>query len=152
MFVRFAAVLVTFCLATTAFAKEHSVSFTKLHARPTASTKIAIAYFTATSTGKDAILAVRSDCCKAVELHRTEKINGVMTMRRIAELSLEKDTPFDLQPSAKGGEHLMLIGLGKPLNEGDSVTVTFTMKKAGEKTVTFPVTGKLPDDDVHELH
>ena len=59
---------------------------------------------------------------------------------------------MEVQPSAKGGEHLMLIGLNKPLVEGDSIAVTFTMKKAGDKKVTFPVTDKSPDDAVHDLH
>jgi copper(I)-binding protein len=86
-----------------------------------------------------------------VEVHRTEKLNGVMSMRRIAEVKLEKNEAVTIQPDAKGGEHMMLIGLKKPLNEGDSVKVTFTFKKSPVQTVTFPVKADAAPG-AHELH
>ncbi len=147
-------ILVSFAalmFAGAASAAEPSVTFTDLHARPTAG-KVGVAFFTATSTANDTIASVTSDCCKAVELHRTEKLNGVMSMRRIPQMSLNKNKPVRVQPDAKGGEHVMLIGLKKPLSEGDTVKATFTFSKAPAQTVVFPVQSASSKATVHELH
>ena len=139
MFAKYVATLLTLFLATTVSAADlGAATFSDLQARPTQG-KIGIAFFTVTAAKNDSIIAVSSDCCDAVELHRNEKINGIMSMRRIAELSLKKNTPMRVQPDAKGGEHLMLIGLKQPLVEDKEVAVTFTFKKAGTQTVSFPI-------------
>ena len=143
--------LVVLIFASSAFAVEPAITFSEVHARPTAG-KVGVAFFTATSTKDDTILSVSSDCCKAVELHRTEKLNGVMSMRRIATLSLKKNTPVRIQPDAKGGEHVMLIGLEAPLKDGDTVKVNFTFSKAPAQTVVFPVKAASAASPVHELH
>jgi copper(I)-binding protein len=57
-------------LAGAAVAADASVTFTNTNARPTAG-KVGVAFFTATSTKDDAIIGVKSDCCDAVEIHRT---------------------------------------------------------------------------------
>jgi len=146
------AALLTLILATTVSAAElGAATFSDLHARPT-SGKIGIAFFTVTTAKNDSITAVSSDCCDAVELHRSEKINGVMSMRRIGELSLKKNTPMRVQPDATGGEHLMLIGLKQPLEESKEVAVTFTFKKAGTQTVSFPILADKPPAADTEHH
>ncbi len=134
--------------ASAAYAGESAVTFSDVFARP-APGEIGVAFFTATSTTDDAISSVRSDCCKAVEIHRTEKLNGMMSMRRIAELSLKKATPTLIQPESKGGEHMMLIGLKQPLVEGDTVKVDFIFKKAPPRSITFPVKSALSSTDAH---
>ena len=143
--------LIALTFAGAAVAAEPSVTISDLHARPTAG-KVGVAFFTATSTANDTIASVTSDCCKAVELHRTEKLNGVMSMRRIPQMSLSKNKPVRIQPDSKGGEHMMLIGLKKPLGEGDTVKVTFTFSKASPQTVVFPVQSASSKATVHELH
>jgi periplasmic copper chaperone A len=143
--------LVVLIFASSALAVEPAVTFSDVHARPTAG-KVGIAFFTATSTKDDTITSVSSDCCKAVEIHRTEKLNGVMSMRRIATLTLKKKTPTRIQPDAKGGEHVMLIGLKEPLAEGDSVKVNITFSKAPAQTLVFPVKAATAAPTVHELH
>jgi len=143
--------LVVIIFASSAFAADPAITFSEVHARPSAG-KVGVAFFTATSTKDDAITSVSSDCCKAVELHRTEKLNGVMSMRRIAQLNLKKKTPARIQPDAKGGEHVMLIGLNDPLKDGDSVKVNFTFSKAPAQTVVFPVKAASVAPTVHELH
>jgi periplasmic copper chaperone A len=112
----------------------------------------ALGYFTATATTNDAITSTTSDCCKAVEIHRTEKLNGIMSMRRIAQMTLSKNKPTQVQPDAKGGEHIMFIGLKQPLREGDTVKVNFTFSKAPPQTVVFPVKSASSKPTVHELH
>lgn len=143
--------LVVLTVTTAAFAADSAVTFTEVFARPSAG-KVGVAFFTATSTTNDSITSVSSDCCDAVEIHRTEKLNGVMSMRRIAQLKLNKKTATRIQPDSKGGEHMMLIGLKEPLSAGDTVSVTFTFAKAPAQTLTIPVTALTPHDGVHELH
>ncbi len=138
-------------LSIPALAAKHTVTIHKAHARPSIN-GIGIAYFTATSTGNDAITGVTSACCKAVELHRSEKINGIMSMRRIANLSLKKGKPTLVQPESEGGEHMMLLGLKKPIAEGDAVNVTFTFEKAPPQTVSFPVMAPKVSGDSHAHH
>lgn len=141
MFTRFASFLVIAGFASAVSAADlGAATFTEIYAKPSAS-GVGVAYFTVTSAKNDSIVGLSSNCCKAVELHRTEKLNGIMSMRRIAELSLDKKKPMRVQPDAEHGEHMMLLGLKSPLEVGDSVTVTFTFKKAGQQTVTFPVRG-----------
>jgi copper(I)-binding protein len=156
MFAKLSMVLLALIFAAGAHAEEPSVRFNDKVVYPTAG-KVGIGFFTVESSKNDAIIAASSECCKAVELHRNEKINGNMTMRRISELSLKKNKPVRVQPDSPGGEHLMLIGLESPLREGDAVTVTFTLKKAGAQTITFPVKPRpgstTPDDNAgHDAH
>jgi copper(I)-binding protein len=134
--------------AGTAYAADPFVTFSDVFARP-APGEIGVAFFTATSSTNDAVTGVSSDCCKAVEIHRTEKLNGVMSMRRIGELSLKKGTPTLIQPESGGGEHMMLIGLKRPLVEGDTIKVNFTFKKAPARAITFPVKSALSSEDAH---
>lgn len=136
--------------AGSALATEPQVTLSDMHVRPTAG-KVGVAFFTANSTVDDAITHTSSDCCEAVEIHRTDKLNGVMSMRRIAEFTLAKNEATPIQPDSKGGEHMMLIGLKKPLNEGDTVKVTFTFKKSPVQTVNFPVKADAAPG-AHELH
>jgi copper(I)-binding protein len=138
MFARLFATAAIALFALSANAAEPKATITDAFAYPTAG-KIGIAYFTVTTTTDDAITAVASQCCDAVELHRSEKINGIMSMRRIATLSLKKNKPMQIQPDSKGGEHLMLIGLKQPLNVGDDVVVTVTFDKAGTQKLVLPV-------------
>lgn len=139
MFARYTAALLMFLVATAASAAElGAATFSDQHVRPS-STSLSVGYFTVTAPKNDAITKLTSDCCAAVELHRTEKLNGIMSMRRIAEMNLKKATPLKVQPDSPGGEHVMLMGLKAPLAEGDRVSITFTFKNAGEQTVSFPV-------------
>jgi copper(I)-binding protein len=138
MFAKSVVLLATVFFSTMALAADAAVTISDQYAKPTAG-KVGIAFFTATATKNDAITGVTSACCDAVELHRTEKINGIMSMRKISELTLKKGTPHRVQPDEPGGEHVMLIGLKSPLSESDEVRVTFTFDKAPSQTVTFPV-------------
>ena len=40
---------------------------------------------------------------------------------------------------ARGGDHVMLLGLTRQLNDGDTVALTLTFEKAGEVKVDVPV-------------
>ena len=143
--------LSTLLFASAAFAADPEVTFSQTHARPSVGS-VGVAFFTAASTVDDAIISSSSDCCEAVEIHRSDKLNGTMSMRHVAVVPIDKKAPTRIQPDAPGGQHVMLIGLKKPLGEGDSVKVNFTFKKAPAQTVVFPVEADAATSGVHDLH
>jgi periplasmic copper chaperone A len=138
MFAKSIAILATVLFSMAALASDTAVTISEPYAKPTAG-KIGIAFFTATASKNDSITSVSSACCDAVEIHRSEKFNGIMSMRKISELKLSKNEAHRVQPDEANGEHMMLIGLKKPLSIGDEVSVTFTFAKAPSQTVSFPV-------------
>lgn len=113
--------------------------FTDAYLYPTQG-EVGMGFFTVTSPEDDAITAVSSDCCSAVEIHRSEKINGMMSMRKVESLNLSKRASLKAQPNEKGGLHLMLIGIkNPPVKEGDALDMAFTFKNSGAETVHFVV-------------
>lgn len=83
-----------------------------------------------------ALLSAKTDAAKAVELHKMESAGEVMRMRRLDLISVPRAGRAELQPS---GLHLMLIGLNKPLREGDEVSVTLQFSNSAQKTFRVPV-------------
>jgi copper(I)-binding protein len=88
------------------------------------------------SDSDDKLISAATDICKTVELHTHKKIGNVYQMRPIETISLPKGKKVSLKP---GGLHIMLLNLKKPLNEGDTIQVTFTFEKAAEQTVDIEV-------------
>jgi len=81
---------------------------------------------------KDAkLIAVSSNASATSEIHTMSMDNGVMKMREIENLPLTAKQPSTLGP---GGNHLMLIGLKKPLKAGDTVALTLTVQFADKTT------------------
>jgi copper(I)-binding protein len=180
MFSKLAAIAAVF-FATATMAADPVIRFSDQYAEP-AMGKVGVAFFTATTTKDDTITGVTSGCCEAVELHRNEMSNGVMRMRKVSRLPIEKENPLLVQRSKRSGLslapgtpegttittslggggglagdslHVMLIGLKQPLNAGDIVPLTFTFEKAPPQTVEFtvkPREGKAPAADPHAHH
>ena len=86
----------------------------------------------------DRLISVTSDAAKVAELHtHVEGANGVMMMRAVPEgFPVAAHGKHML---ARGGDHVMLMGLTKPLKEGDVIHITLTFEKAGKITVEVPV-------------
>lgn len=82
-----------------------------------------------------ALVAVYSPVAIAVELHTQDNKNGVMKMRRIDEIELTSNSKVVLGP---GGLHLMLIGLKKAINIGDSVPLTLEFDDGSRMDVNAP--------------
>ena len=94
------------------------------------------AYATIASPVADRLVAAASPVAKSVQLHTMTMQGGIMRMRQIAGIDLPAGKPVTLKP---GGLHIMLIGLGAPLKEGQSFPLTLTFKNAGSKEVTVAV-------------
>ncbi|EPJ45898.1 MAG: hypothetical protein OFPII_25460 [Osedax symbiont Rs1] len=73
---------------------------------------------------------------KAIEVHNHSMVNGVMKMVRIPGLSIEPGKTVILKP---GGLHLMLIGLKRKLNKGESFSFNLQFKNIPAQSIDLPV-------------
>ncbi|GGE47501.1 copper chaperone PCu(A)C [Actibacterium pelagium] len=104
------------------------------------SPKAGAAFMVIENTGPegDRLIAAASDVAMRVELH-THKIdaNGVAKM-----MEVEEGFPIAAGEShalARGGDHVMFMGLKEPFKNGEVLTVTLTFEKAGDMTIEIPV-------------
>lgn len=86
----------------------------------------------------DRLVAASSDVAERVELHtHIQDANGVMKMVEIeGGIALPAGGSHALQ---RGGDHIMFLGLTRPLDHGDIVNLTLSFEKAGEIAVEVPV-------------
>ena len=129
----FAAALALPLMANAATAPAPTVTFDQRTIAITPGSN-AVALPTVTSTHDDAITGADAPCCTAVELHTHEMDGDIVRMRRVQQVPLTADTPTVFQHH---GLHIMLIGLKKPLSEGDTIPITFHFLHAPDQTVTF---------------
>jgi copper(I)-binding protein len=86
----------------------------------------------------DRLIAARSPASARVELHtHIDDGNGVMLMREVED-------GFEIPAGgshmlARGGDHVMFMGLADSWSQGDKVPVTLVFEKAGEITLEIPV-------------
>lgn len=102
--------------------------------------KSGAAFMTLVNTGAedDRLVAAASDVAAKVELHtHKEDANGVMRMVEVEEgFPVPAGGSHALQ---RGGDHVMFLGLTRPLEQDDLVTVTLSFEKAGDMVVEIPV-------------
>lgn len=84
----------------------------------------------------DTLLSAASSVAEKVELHEVKNEAGVMAMRPIDKLAVPAGGVVEMKP---GGYHIMLLGLKRELNPGDTVPVTLTFQKAAPVSVTATV-------------
>jgi periplasmic copper chaperone A len=94
------------------------------------------AYVTIQSPTADRLVAVSSPVAKKAELHTMSMSGMVMKMRPAAGIDVPAGQAVTLAP---GGLHIMLMGLAKPLQSGQSFPLTLTFEKAGTRTVNVAV-------------
>jgi periplasmic copper chaperone A len=90
-------------------------------------------------TATDArVIAAESDVAQRVELHtHKEDANGVMRMIEVTEgFLIPANSEHEL---ARGGDHVMFLGLNRPLNHGDMVNVTLIFEGGEKVEVAIPV-------------
>lgn len=86
----------------------------------------------------DRLVAARAPVADRVELHTHLHENGVMRMRQVEAIEVPAGGTAMLKP---GGDHVMLMGLKAPLQEGESFPLTLVFEKAGEITVDVTIGG-----------
>lgn len=121
-------------LAAPSFAHEQKLGDLVLHhawARATpAGAKTGAVYVRIENHGmaEDKLIGVASDIAAKVEVHNMTMDNGTMVMGPAGELPIPMHGTLELAPH---GLHIMLMGLKKPLSEGDTFPVTVTFEMAG---------------------
>lgn len=98
------------------------------------------AFMTIANSGSEAdrLIEARSDVAEKVELH-----THLMDAQGVARMVEVKDG-FEIPAGgnhalARGGDHVMFMGLNAPLEAGGTVHVTLVFEHAGEVPVDIPV-------------
>lgn len=100
---------------------------------------VGVAYFTIRNAGRsDRLLRVSSPVAKSAELHVSAMTNGVVKMEGLASVDVGSGAPVAFEP---GGRHVMLMGLRRPLKEGDVFPLTLTFANAGQVQTSVRVRG-----------
>jgi copper(I)-binding protein len=99
---------------------------------------VGVGYFTLRNeTGKsDRLLRISSPIAEKVQVHRTEILDGIARMREVAVLHVEAGETVKFEPN---GMHLMLLGLKKPLVEGQAFELNLVFEVAGARKVKVVV-------------
>ena len=105
---------------------------------PTAKSGAAFMVLMNASDLDDRLVAAKSDVAARVELHTHREIaDGVMKMMEVEEgFAIPAGGSHML---ARGGDHVMFMGLNEPFADGDTVAVTLVFEHAGEVAVEIPV-------------
>ncbi len=86
----------------------------------------------------DRLIGVATDVAQKAELHtHVESADGVMQMTQIeGGIALPSGEMHEL---ARGGDHVMLMGLTRALKDGDTFALTLTFEKAGDVQIEATV-------------
>ena len=98
-------------------------------------------YMTITNSGSapDRLVGGASDVSNRFEIHEMTMDNGVMRMRPLAKgIEIKPGQSVEFKP---GGNHVMFVGLKKPLAQGEHVKAMLEFEKAGKVAVDFTVEG-----------
>ncbi len=103
-----------------------------------ATPEAAAVYFTVVNRGSraDTLVAARVDGAAGAMLHRTVEEGGTAHMEHVVALPL---APGDSAALAPGRMHLMLTGLARLPQAGDTLSLTLRFARAGERAVRVPV-------------
>ena len=99
---------------------------------------VGVAYFTLENdTGKsDRLLKITTPVASKVQVHRTEVLDGMARMREVAVLHVDAGQTLEFAPN---GMHLMLMGLKRPLAEGQTFEIELLFEVAGPRKVKVAV-------------
>jgi copper(I)-binding protein len=89
----------------------------------------------------DRLLSASAPVAKQTELHTMSMDGDVMRMRPIDAVAVPPRQTVELKP---GGQHLMFVGLAKPLKAGSTFPLTMRFEKAGDITVQVKVATQAP--------
>lgn len=106
-------------------------------ASPIAKSGAAFMHIMNNGTENDRLIAVHTDVAMMPELHTHIMEDGIAKMREVEggfEILAGDATILE-----RGGLHIMLMGLTRPLIHGEAITLTLIFENAGEITIEVPV-------------
>ena len=97
------------------------------------SVKTTAAYLTIDNTsGRELLLqSASTEVARSVQIHSMEQVGEVMKMKEIGELRIPAGGRAVLAPK---GYHLMLMGLLRPLEEGETIPLVLTFSNGASLT------------------
>lgn len=108
------------------------------------------AFMTIHNTGPDDAVLKSADCdvARTVQIHTMEQIGEIMKMKEVRELRIPANGQTVLAPK---GYHIMLIGLIKPINEGETIplSLNFTNRATVEVDAVIKKWGSMPPMSHH---
>ena len=135
-----AAALLSAASVYAADVKVGSLSIDDVWARSGQPGQVSAAYFEVKNHGaSDKIVSASCDCAKATELHDMKMLDGTMKMVPVASIDVPANGDMKLKP---GSYHVMLIGLNRPLVDGETLPIQVKFEKAGEVTLQAKVKNK----------
>lgn len=94
-------------------------------------------YFNIYNTGiADQLIEVSTDVAERAEMHTHINQDGVMQMRRVEAIDVPAGGQATLKPH---GNHVMLIGLKRPLKVGETVQLRLQFKTGASLEINVPV-------------
>ena len=92
------------------------------------------AFMTIHNTGPDDAVLKSADCdvAKTVQIHTMEQVGEIMKMKEVSELHIPANGQAILAPK---GYHIMLIGLARPINEGETIPLSLNFTDRATVTV-----------------
>ena len=82
----------------------------------------------------DALTGASTSVSASVEIHRITRTHDVARMREADRIDLPAGTRIAVRPG--GDWHLMLVGLNKPLVDGERFSLRLRFERGGEQEVT----------------
>jgi copper(I)-binding protein len=89
----------------------------------------------------DRLVSASTPLARKVEFHSSSLSQGVVSMRPLAGVNIAVGSMVEFR---NGGNHLMLVGLLRPLVAGTKLPLTLHFQKAGDLTVMLPVEAHSP--------
>lgn len=97
----------------------------------------------------DRLIAAATDAARRVELHTHIEEDGVM---RMTEVEGGIPVPAGAQTRLmRGGLHVMMMGLTRSLEQGDTIDLTLTFEGAGDIELSVPVDNERMDMGGHGM-
>ena len=88
------------------------------------------AFMTLKTAKATQLISAASPVAEVVEVHEMVMDGNMMKMRALAKLDIPANTPVELKP---GSYHIMLMGLKKPLVDGEKVPLTLNFENAAKQ-------------------
>jgi copper(I)-binding protein len=97
---------------------------------------VAGVYLDIESSADARLVGVETTAAAAAELHFMSMQDGVMRMRRVAQIELPAGATVSLRP---GGYHVMLFDLRQPLQAGDRTAIELLVEDVRGERIQLPV-------------
>lgn len=109
---------------------------------------ITSAYMTITNNSAQAVklIGAQSPISDRIEIHNHIMDDGMMKMRQMESIDIDKNQTVHLQPM---GLHLMLFDIKNQLKSGDFVSITLTFKDSSSQTLNIPIKKMLKRQQHH---